>query len=251
MGTIAIVGLEQDASGAIDSRAADRLRTADAVIVPSATGAAAALVASLGITPVGFAELGLDERAPADAVVEALLEYSRDRTVALAVFGYPFVREGLMAGILARGRGGVDLYPVVSPLQVLLLALDLDATADLARDLMTWSVHASDAGLATGGAQPAEPSRRGAWRLQHPGALVTAFALFLLAVALGTGALLRGAARPPTPPVRLEIRLPEGHFLHEKLTAREFIYFVAGLYRVPSARVERRLAGTGGRCLRG
>ena len=131
MGTIAIVGLEQDASGPIDSRAADRLRTADAVIVPSATGAAAALVASLGITPVGFAELGLDERAPADAVVEALLEYSRDRTVALAVFGYPFVREGLMAGILARGRGGVDLYPVVSPLQVLLLALDLDATADL------------------------------------------------------------------------------------------------------------------------
>lgn len=131
MGTIAIVGLEQDASGVIDARAAERLRTADAVIVPSATGAAAAVVASLGITPVGFAELGLDERAPADQVVEALLEHSRDRDVALAVFGYPFVREGLMSGILARGRGGVDLYPVVSPLQVLLLALDLDATADL------------------------------------------------------------------------------------------------------------------------
>ena len=131
MGTIAIVGLEQDANGAIDARAAERLRAADAVIVPSATGAAAALVASLGITPVGFAELGLDERAPADAVVEALLEHSRDRDVALAVFGYPFVREGLMTGILARARGGVDLFPVVSPLQFLLLALDLDATADL------------------------------------------------------------------------------------------------------------------------
>lgn len=131
MGTIAIVGLEQDANGAIDTRAADRLRSADAVIVPTATGAAAALVASLGISPIAFAELGLDERAPADQVVEALLEHSRDRNVALAVFGYPFVREGLMSGILARKGSGVDLYPVVSPLQVLLLALDFDATADL------------------------------------------------------------------------------------------------------------------------
>ncbi len=131
MGTIAIVGLEQDATGAVDARAADRLLAADVVIVPSATGASAALVASLGIEPVTFGDLGLDERAPADQVVEALLERSRDRNVALAVFGYPFVREGLMSGILARNRRGVDIYPVVSPLQVLLLALDLDATADL------------------------------------------------------------------------------------------------------------------------
>ncbi|MDO8847444.1 MAG: nucleoside triphosphate pyrophosphohydrolase [Coriobacteriia bacterium] len=131
MGTIAIVGLEQDATGAVDGRVADRLLAADVVIVPSATGASVALVASLGIEPVTFGDLGLDERAPADQVVEALLERSRDQNVALAVFGYPFVREGLMSGILARNRRGVDIYPVVSPLQVLLLALDLDATADL------------------------------------------------------------------------------------------------------------------------
>ena len=47
------------------------------------------------------------------------------------MFGNWLKTSILMAGILARGRGGVDLYPVVSPLQVLLLALDLDATADL------------------------------------------------------------------------------------------------------------------------
>lgn len=131
MGTIAIVGLEQDASGAIDTRAANRLLAADVVIVPSATGASATLVASLGITPVPFSELGLEERASADAVVEALIEHSRDRNVALAAFGYPFIREGLISGILARARSGVDLFPVTSPLQVLLLALDMDATADL------------------------------------------------------------------------------------------------------------------------
>lgn len=131
MGTIAIVGLEQDASGAVDARAARRLQAADVVFVPSATGAPAALVASLGITPVTFGEVGLDQRASAGQVVEVLIQHSRDRNVALAAFGYPFVREGLISGILSRARTGVGLYPVTSPLQVLLLALDTDATADL------------------------------------------------------------------------------------------------------------------------
>ncbi|MBN1192920.1 MAG: nucleoside triphosphate pyrophosphohydrolase [Coriobacteriia bacterium] len=132
MGSIAIVGLEQDAEGALDARAVERLLAADVVIVPSETSASAALMETLGITPVTFRELGLSERAASDQVVEALLECSRSQDVALAAFGYPFVREGLISGILARARGGIDLFPVVSPLQVLLLALDVDATADLA-----------------------------------------------------------------------------------------------------------------------
>lgn len=131
MGSIAIVGLEQDSAGALDPSAVNRLRAADMVVVPSPTSAAAALVESLGISPVAFSDLGLDERAPSGAVVEALIERAQDRDVALAAFGYPFVREGLISGILARARGGVDLFPVVSPLQVLMLALDVDATADL------------------------------------------------------------------------------------------------------------------------
>ncbi len=90
-----------------------------------------------------------------------------------------------------------------------------DATADLARDLMTWSVHASDAGLATGETQPAETTRKSASGLQRPGALAAAGALALLAVALVTGVLLKSSARPPSPPVRLEIRLPEGYFLFD------------------------------------
>jgi ABC-2 type transport system ATP-binding protein len=34
--------------------------------------------------------------------------------------------------------------------------------------------------------------------------------------------------------------LPDTPYLYEKLTAREFIHFVAGLYRVPAAQAERR-----------
>jgi tetrapyrrole methylase family protein/MazG family protein len=131
VGSIAIVGLEQDATGTVDARAVERLQAAEVVIVPSATSASAALVRSLGISPVTFSDLGLDERAAADRVVEALLERAQDQNVVLAAFGYPFVREGLISGILSRTTGGVDLFPVVSPLQILLLALDVDATADL------------------------------------------------------------------------------------------------------------------------
>ncbi|MCB0217134.1 MAG: ABC transporter ATP-binding protein [Chloroflexi bacterium] len=36
--------------------------------------------------------------------------------------------------------------------------------------------------------------------------------------------------------------LPDTPYLYEKLTAREFIHFVAGLYRVPPERAERRAA---------
>jgi tetrapyrrole methylase family protein/MazG family protein len=125
------VGLEQDATGALDERAVARLRAADAVVVPSLHSEAAALVTGLGITPVPFSAMGLDERAPSAHVVQALLERAEDQDVVLAAFGYPFVREGLISGLLSRARGGVGLFPVASPLQVLLLALDIDATADL------------------------------------------------------------------------------------------------------------------------
>ncbi|MDO8879467.1 MAG: nucleoside triphosphate pyrophosphohydrolase [Coriobacteriia bacterium] len=131
MGSIAIVGLEPDAAGALDARAAGRLQAADAVVVPSATGAAADAVARLGITPVTFADIGLSERAPAVEVVEALRALADTGDVVLASAGYPFVREGVISGLLARAGTRLDVFPVVSPVQVLMLALDIDTTADL------------------------------------------------------------------------------------------------------------------------
>ena len=78
-----------------------------------------------------FDSLGLAERATAAEVVEALLGRARDGDVALASFGYPSVREGIISGLLARAGESIDVFPVVSPLQVLMLALDVDTTADL------------------------------------------------------------------------------------------------------------------------
>lgn len=169
MGSIAIVGLEQDATGAVDDRAVARLRSADIVVIPAATGDAAALMAELDITPVTFSDLGLDTRASSGEVVQALIERSRDENVALVAFGYPFVREGLISGILARARRAIDLFPVVSPLQMLLLALDVDATADLdivdARSLPSAAV-ARDAHLIITGLDNAMLARSVASELQ-------------------------------------------------------------------------------------
>ncbi|HAL30522.1 MAG TPA: nucleoside triphosphate pyrophosphohydrolase [Coriobacteriia bacterium] len=131
MGTIAIVGLEPDAEGMPDVRAVARLRDADTVVVPSATGAPAAALGSLGIPAVSLAELGLTERASTTDVVEALLRCAATGDVAFVAGAYPLVREGLISAVLARGRGSVDVFPVASPLQVLVLALDVDMTADL------------------------------------------------------------------------------------------------------------------------
>ena len=131
MGSIAIVGLEPDATGTVDERAVARLRAADVVVVPSKTSEAAEVLGGLGIPVVTFAGLGLGDRAPAGEVVQALIERSEDQDVAFAAFGYPFIHEGLISGILSRARTAVDLFPAASPLQVLLLALDIDATADL------------------------------------------------------------------------------------------------------------------------
>ncbi len=132
MGSIAIVGLELDSSGALDARAVERLRSADTVVVPGSSGAAAEVLAAGGFPVVTFADLGLAERASAGEVVEALLGLAAAGDVVLASAGYPFVRHGVIAGLLARSGRTIDVLPVANPLQVLMLALDIDTTADLA-----------------------------------------------------------------------------------------------------------------------
>ncbi|MCL4078396.1 nucleoside triphosphate pyrophosphohydrolase [Coriobacteriia bacterium Es71-Z0120] len=132
MGSIAIVGLERDASGALDERAAARIARADAVVVASAEGAAAAAAREAGAVPLSYADLGLAPDAPAGAIVEALAKLADGRDVVLLAAGFPFVRDGVVSGLLARRGASVDVYPLASPLQVLLLALELDVTADAA-----------------------------------------------------------------------------------------------------------------------
>ncbi|GAB4286864.1 MAG: nucleoside triphosphate pyrophosphohydrolase [Coriobacteriia bacterium] len=131
VGSIAIVGLDTDAKGALDERTLARLRAAGTVVVVSAAGGAPEILAAAGIEHRTYAEIGIAEAAPPGAVVEALVALARDDDVALAVTTYPFVPEGVIAGLLTRAGTGVDVYPVVSPLQVLVLALDIDLTADV------------------------------------------------------------------------------------------------------------------------
>ncbi len=131
MGSIAIVGLEHDAGGALDERAAARLSQADTIVVATEDGAAAEAVRRLGLSARTYADVGLPADASPAMIVEAFLGLAEQGDVVLATVGYPFLRAGVASGLLARAAGGVDMYPATSPLQVLVLALDLDLTADV------------------------------------------------------------------------------------------------------------------------
>ncbi|MEN6430830.1 MAG: nucleoside triphosphate pyrophosphohydrolase [Coriobacteriales bacterium] len=131
MGSIAIVGLDEDAAGTLDSCAAARLAQAQSIVVATQDGAAAHAVRRLGFAPTTYADLGLAVDAPADAVVTSLLDLAEQGDVVLAAVSYPFLRSGVITGLLARSGGAVDVYPSRSPLQILMLALDIDPTADV------------------------------------------------------------------------------------------------------------------------
>lgn len=131
VGSIAIVGLEQDAGGALDERAAARLTRAHTIVVATQDGAASEAVRRLGMSVTTYADLGLAGDAPSEMIVQSLLGLAQHGDVALVAPGYPFLRSGVISGLLSRSGGGVDVFPVASPLQVLVLALDIDLTADV------------------------------------------------------------------------------------------------------------------------
>jgi tetrapyrrole methylase family protein/MazG family protein len=109
----------------------ERLRAADKVVVPAEEGAVHGALLAEGLTPVSLADVGLSGDASADRIVESLLELARDSDVVYATSGYPFLKEGLLTGLLARTSEHVDVSPSLSPLQVILMAFDIDLTADL------------------------------------------------------------------------------------------------------------------------
>jgi len=130
VGSIAIVGLGQD-SYAFAADAIERLRRADRVVIPSQEGRVASALDSAGIPATPLSELGLALDMPVDRLIEGLVELSREGDVAYATAGYPFLKEGLLAGLLSRSGESLDVYSSPSPLQVILMAFDIDLTADL------------------------------------------------------------------------------------------------------------------------
>lgn len=129
MGWIAIADLGHDPEG-LPQAMIDRLRSADRVLVPNARGVGAAVLEMAGVRSEPFSEHGMAVDAPADQIVSTLGELAQSGSVVLGVAGYPFVREGLVMGLLTR-VGPVQILPASSPLEVLLLAFDVDMTADL------------------------------------------------------------------------------------------------------------------------
>lgn len=129
MGWVAIADLGH-APEDIPQRLVDRLTAAEHVLIPTDRGLAAAVLGALGVAFESYADQGMRPDAPADQVVEAVRSLAESGGVFLGVGGYPFMREGVVAGLLHR-FGSVEILPAASPLEVLLLAFDVDMTADL------------------------------------------------------------------------------------------------------------------------
>ncbi len=131
MGSIAIVGLGAGEDDALTEDTLARLGRVSTVVVSSPEGPIAERLRDEGVRTVPLEELGLAPDMTVERIVEELVTLAHDGDVAYVASGYPLLREGMVSTLLARSRGSVDVFPVISPLQVLLLAFDIDLTADL------------------------------------------------------------------------------------------------------------------------
>jgi len=131
LGAIAIVGLGPEPEAPLSDASLVRLRAADKIVVPAEDSTLFGALVAQGFEPISLADLGLAGASNVNQIVELLLELSSDDDIAYATTGYPFLKEGLLAGLLARSRDQVDISPSLSPLQVILMAFDIDLTADL------------------------------------------------------------------------------------------------------------------------
>lgn len=129
MGSIAIVGVSSSAGEPLDFP--PRITQASRVVVPTLDSHISQALLERGITPVPLDELGLDAGDPVDRLVEGLVELAADGDVVFVSAGFPFMREGMLSGLLSRGRSELGVFPGLSPLQVILMAFDIDLTADL------------------------------------------------------------------------------------------------------------------------
>jgi len=130
VGSISIVGLDER-DGVLSAAAVERLRRSERVLVPSTTGRVADALSAAGVVTTGYADVGVSEGASSFEIVSGILALARDHDVSIASVGYPLLREGVVSGLLARAGRGVEIFPADSPSQVVLLALDVDVTADL------------------------------------------------------------------------------------------------------------------------
>ncbi|MDO8963667.1 MAG: nucleoside triphosphate pyrophosphohydrolase [Coriobacteriia bacterium] len=127
-GSVAIVDLGRG-GGSLSRELRERL-VASVVLVPTDRGAAAVSLRLADVAFRTYEDVGMAPDAPTAEVVRALGDLAAQGPSVLALAGYPFLREGIVTGLLER-VGPIEVLPAASPLEVLLLAFDVDSTADL------------------------------------------------------------------------------------------------------------------------
>lgn len=128
MGRFTIVAVPAPDGAALDERSLEAFGASGEIVACGSAPADA--LGRAGVRHTTLADLGLAPDAGAERIVAALHERADDADVAIAVAGYPLMRAGLVAGLL-RGRHDVRVVAPPSSLQVLLMAFDIDLTADL------------------------------------------------------------------------------------------------------------------------
>ncbi|MBE0477101.1 MAG: nucleoside triphosphate pyrophosphohydrolase [Coriobacteriia bacterium] len=131
MGSVSIVGLVEGRESLKSAAVLDRVRRAATVVVPSADAAALGELATAEVPVTTLGEIGVSADSPVEEIVDAMVALSREGDLVYLAPGYPLLREGIVSGLLARSGENVEVFPDASPLHVLLMALDIDLTADL------------------------------------------------------------------------------------------------------------------------
>ena len=131
MGSITIIGAGSDNGTVLSSDTAEKLRRAQQVVVSRADGSVSAMLSEAGIEHTSFSELGLPDTPGTGRVVELLADIAAAGDVAYVTNGYPFLRHGLLSELLLKTGTSVRVFPSLSSLYIILMAFDIDLTADL------------------------------------------------------------------------------------------------------------------------
>lgn len=131
MGSIAIVGVGHDPHSPLDEATLRRLRGFDRVVVSSSDAVLREQLAQASIDTMALTDMGLAPDAPVERVIEGLAVLAEQGDLAYVTSSYPFLRPRMLSGLLARTRASIDVFPMPAPLQAILMAFDIDLTADL------------------------------------------------------------------------------------------------------------------------
>lgn len=131
MGSIAIVGVGLDPDTPLSDEMTRRLRGPGRVVVSSSEGELRGLLESVGVEVTSLADMGLPADAPVERVIEGLAGLSQSDDVTYVTSAYPLLRQGMLSGLLSRTHASIDVFPMPASLQAILMAFDIDLTADL------------------------------------------------------------------------------------------------------------------------